>query len=81
MRMQINQSKPNNRIYNLIPFFTGEHALTGNDIWHHLIRRTLQGKGTYHLWFLPVLAMIYLLVPLVKDALQDRKNCRFVIIR
>ena len=69
-----------NFCFNLIPFFTGTYAFSASDIWNFLIRRTLQGKGTYHLWFLPGLALIYLLVPLVKDALQDTNTCRYVIV-
>lgn len=38
------------------------------------------GTGVGHLWFLPVLISIYLLVPIVKEGLVEEKNCIYFCI-
>ena len=35
----------------------------------------LLGKGMYHLWYLPMLAVLYLLTPFLKSFAADRKKC------
>lgn len=40
----------------------------------------MRGQGTYHLWFLPVLMVLYLLTPILKRAFSDKKICEYFLV-
>lgn len=41
---------------------------------------TLSGRGYYHLWFLPTIALIYLFIPLIKGSLADKNSKNICIL-
>lgn len=46
-----------------------------NDVLLALIRQ----RGYYHLWFLPMLAILYLTVPVIKKSVSERKICEYFL--
>lgn len=58
-------------------FRTGFHS---KDEFINLLRSFLCADGTYHLWFIPMLAGLYLLTPVVKPAFSDIKILRYYVI-
>ena len=40
-----------------------------------IVLRTLMGKGIYHLWFLPMMAALYLVTPFIRGFAQDLHKC------
>ena len=41
----------------------------------------IKGRGYYHLWFLPAIAIIYLFVPLIKKSVEDSmKTCIYYVV-
>ena len=45
----------------------------------HLIRRSILGSH-FHLWFLPMLMGVYLLIPILRKIAQDRKLLRYALV-
>lgn len=45
----------------------------------YILNQLLQGKGIYHLWFLPTLIGIYLITPLLRDAFSKKENCEYLL--
>lgn len=47
---------------------------------HRLIHLVLEGKGGYHLWFLPTLVGLYLLVPLLRLVFAHKQACEYFLL-
>lgn len=67
-------------IYNIIPFFKGWIPVTPENIKESVFMSTLLGKGIYHLWFIPVLIGLYLLTPILREALKKKEICEYFLI-
>lgn len=66
--------------YNLLPFLKGYVPFQWEIIKEDLIEAVLYEKGIYHLWFLPVLVVLYFLAPILKEAFQTKKICAYYLI-
>lgn len=55
-------------------------ADTEDNIKYELIFDTLEGKGIYHLWFIPELLILYLLTPILREAFKKREICQYFLI-
>ena len=63
---------------------------TGHAWWGHypfnsetirlFIDEFFVGGTMYHMWFIPALVPIYVVLPIIRPALKDVKNCRYFII-
>ena len=66
--------------YNLLPFFRGELAWTYENIKFDLIFDVLEGKGIYHLWFIPQLLIMYMMTPVLKEAFRKKEICQYFLV-
>lgn len=66
--------------YNGMPLLTGELPWDYQTIRYTVIDNILYGGGVYHLWYLPALIAIYMLVPLMKPALASKQNCEYFLV-
>lgn len=46
----------------------------------YLVYQVLQGKGGFHLWFLPTMVGLYLVTPLLRAAFAEKKNCEYLLL-
>lgn len=66
--------------YNLVPFLRGWVEWSPIMIRECLIEGVLYEGGVYHLWFLPVMILLYLLTPILKEAFRKPKVCEYFLI-
>jgi len=66
--------------YNVIPFLRGWIPWEWNFIRDSLLEGTIYGTGIYHMWFIPVLLVLYMLVPVLKEAFSKKKICEYYLI-
>lgn len=61
--------------YNMIRVI--ENGIPWNlyNIKQEIILESLFGRGIYHLWFLPLTVMLYVITPFIKGFVQDKKLC------
>lgn len=53
--------------------------LSGETIKTELILALVKQRGYYHLWFLPMLAILYMVVPMIKKSVADKNVCRYFL--
>lgn len=62
-------------------FYNVVNLLENGTVWNftnvkkQIVLESLLGKGMYHMWYLPMLAVLYLLTPFLKSFAADRKKC------
>ncbi len=66
--------------YNAIPFLKGWVPIEPYYIKTDLIESVLLERGIYHLWFLPVIIVLYMLAPILKSAFNTSKICEYYMI-
>ncbi|MBQ7358782.1 MAG: acyltransferase [Lachnospiraceae bacterium] len=66
--------------YNLVPFFRGWVPFEWYYIKECLLEGTIYGIGLYHVWFIPVLLGIYLLLPVLRTAFAKKENCEYFLL-
>lgn len=65
--------------YNALPFVWGWVPLEPAVIKEDFIEAVIYGEGVYHLWFIPVLAVLYMLMPILKNAFGSKKICEYYL--
>ena len=65
--------------YNFVDFVKEGYSFRLYEMKEYLILPTMRGQGIYHLWFLPVLMVLYLLVPILKAAFSSKKICEYYL--
>lgn len=66
--------------YNVVPFLKGWIPWEWRMIRDSLIEGTIYGTGIYHMWFIPVLLVLYMLVPVLKEAFAKKKICEYYLL-
>lgn len=66
--------------YNLLNCHTEGYGYSFLSIRRNVVLAAFLGKGIYHLWFLPMLAGLSLVTPLLRPVAADRSLCRYFII-
>lgn len=66
--------------YNLESFIVNGYAWDLYHIKKYLVSQVIRGLGIYHLWFLPMLMVMYLLTPILKPAFSQEKICRYYLL-
>ena len=61
--------------YNIINFIENSTVLNFENVKQEIVLNTLLGKGIYHLWYLPMMVILYLLVPFLKSFAADKGKC------
>lgn len=65
--------------YQVITMLEKGESLTVDNIKNDVVLSLIQQRGYYHLWFLPMLAILYMIVPLMKKGLAEKKLCRYFL--
>lgn len=66
--------------YNLVPFVRGWVPVEGYYLKEYLIEGTIYGTGMYHIWFIPTMISVYLLIPILKEAFSNQKTCEYFLV-
>lgn len=61
--------------YNVVNFLENGTVWNFTNVKKQIVLESLLGKGMYHMWYLPMLAVLYLLTPFLKSFATDRKKC------
>lgn len=61
--------------YNTMIFVENNIAWGYENVKQEIVLNSLLGKGIYHLWFVPMLAVLYLITPFLKSFAADKKKC------
>ena len=61
--------------YNVVNFLENGIVWNFTNVKKQIVLESLLGKGMYHMWYLPMLAVLYLLTPFLKSFAADRKKC------
>ena len=67
-------------LYNLEAFIENGYPWDLYHIKTYVVSQVIRGLGIYHLWFLPMLMVLYLLTPILKAAFSEEKICRYYLI-
>ena len=62
-------------LYRLVDMVELKAAGTAIDWKEDFFIQIITKPGHYHLWFLPMLAFVYLMVPLIKKGCEKKENC------
>lgn len=66
--------------YNIVPFFKGWVRWEWHYIKECLIEGVIYGTGLYHIWFIPVLLVLYMLTPILKETFLKKKVCEYYLL-
>ncbi len=61
--------------YNVVNFLENGTVWNFTNVKKQIVLEALLGKGMYHMWYLPMLAVLYLLTPFLKSFAANRKKC------
>lgn len=67
-------------VYQIATMLEKEIAFTPESIKEELILALVKQRGYYHLWYLPMIAVLYMAVPLIKKSVEDKKICRYFLV-
>lgn len=65
--------------YQIVTMLERGDAFTLSNIKNDVILALIQQRGYYHLWYLPMIAILYMAVPFVKKGFAEKKICRYFI--
>lgn len=65
--------------YQVITMLEKGERFTLTSIKNDVMLALIQQRGYYHLWFLPMLAILYMIVPLMKKGLAEKKLCQYFL--
>lgn len=66
-------------IYQIVTMLEKGEIFTFDSIKNDVVLALIQQRGYYHLWFLPMIAILYMAVPLVKKGFAEKKLCRYFL--
>ena len=67
-------------IYRLEEYVRNTDAIRISDFKEQIFFKALSGNGMYHLWFLPAVIVLYLVTPLLRQIVKDKKCCQYFIV-
>lgn len=65
--------------YQVIDMLEKGESFTLSNIKNDVVLALIQQRGYYHLWFLPMIAILYMAVPFVKKGFAEKKICSYFI--
>lgn len=65
--------------YQVIDMLEKGESFTLFNIKNDVVLALIQKRGYYHLWFLPMIAMLYMAVPIVKKGFAQKNVCRYFL--
>lgn len=66
-------------LYQLIDLADRGIPLSLSAVKNDVLLALVKQRGYYHLWFLPMIALLYLTVPVIKKAVQSRRVCEYFL--
>lgn len=66
-------------LYSFCPFLFDGKPWSGLSVKADILYPVMTGQSIFHLWFLPEIAVIYLLSPLLKEMVKSRKLCEYYL--
>lgn len=67
-------------MYNMVSFVRAGYTLNAYYMKEYVILPTIRGQGIYHMWFLPIMMILYLLIPVLKSAFSEKKICEYYLM-
>ncbi len=61
--------------YNTVNFIVGKVPFSLENVKQEIVLKALLGQGMYHLWFLPMMAALYLVTPFIRGFTRERNKC------
>lgn len=61
--------------YNTVNFIESGAAWNFENVKQEIVLESLLSRGIYHLWFLPMMASLYLITPFIKEFTKDKEKC------
>ncbi|MDE6686457.1 MAG: acyltransferase family protein [Lachnospiraceae bacterium] len=65
--------------YQVITMLEKGENFTLDSIKNDVVLALIQQRGYYHLWFLPMIAILYMAVPLMKKGFAEKKLCQYFL--
>ena len=66
-------------IYQIVAMVEKGIAFTPDNIKEELVLALVKQRGYYHLWYLPMIAVLYMIVPLIKKGMEEKKTCQYFL--
>lgn len=66
-------------IYQIITLLENGDRITPDALKNDVALALIQQRGYYHLWFLPMLAILFMAVPLIKKGFAEKNLCRYYL--
>lgn len=66
-------------IYQIVAMLENGQRFTLYNMKKHILLALIQERGYYHLWFLPMIAIVYMAVPLIKKDVAAKNVCRYFL--
>lgn len=65
--------------YQIVTLLDNGESFTFQNIKNDIILALIQKNGYYHLWFLPMIAILYMAVPVVKKSVAEKNVCTYFL--
>lgn len=65
--------------YQIIDMLEKEVRFTPLNIKNDIVLALIQKNGYYHLWFLPMIAIVYMAVPIIKKGFAEKSICEYYL--
>lgn len=65
--------------YQVVTMLEKGEAFTLSNIKNDMVLALIQQRGYYHLWYLPMIAILYMAVPFVKKGFGEKKICQYFL--
>ena len=65
--------------YQVVNLFDQGEAFTFLNIKNDIVLALIQKNGYYHLWFLPMIAIVYMAVPIIKKGVAEKNVCTYFL--
>lgn len=66
-------------LYQVVSLLGAGEAFTFENIKNEIVLALVQQRGFYHLWYLPMIAILYMAVPLIKAGVMEKQVCRYFL--
>lgn len=66
--------------YQIVTMLENGEPFTASNIKNDVILALIKQRGYYHLWFLPMIAILFMVVPLAKKGFEKKTLCRYFLI-
>lgn len=65
--------------YQVVSMLEKGESFTLANVKEDVLLALIQQRGYYHLWFLPMIAVLYMTVPLIKKGVSQKSVCRYFL--